>query len=57
MKLLIFKQYQVDVKDMKCPFWQCELMFSIVDFLVHQMLGIVVSQIKDDVIELWNRKK
>jgi len=49
MKLLIFKQYQVDVKDMKCPFRQWEkyeLMFSIVDFLVHQMLGIVVSQIK-----------
>jgi len=34
---------------MKCPFRQWEkyeLMFSIVDFLVHQMLGIVVSQIK-----------
>jgi hypothetical protein len=42
---LIFKQYQMDVKDIKCPFqwwYKYELMFPIVGFLVHQMLGIVV---------------
>ncbi len=46
---LIFKQYQMDVKDIKCPFqwwYKYELMFPIVGFLVHQMLGIFVSQIK-----------
>jgi hypothetical protein len=49
MELLIFKHYQVDPKDVKCPFqrWgKHEAMFSIVDFLACQILGIVGSQIE-----------
>jgi hypothetical protein len=48
-ELLIFKHYQVDRKDIKCPFQWCgkhEVMFPIVGFLVHQILGIVGSQIE-----------
>ncbi len=43
-ELLIFKRYQVDPKDIKCPPQWCgkhEAMFLIVGFLVHQNLGIV----------------
>jgi hypothetical protein len=41
-ELLIFKQYQVDVKDIKCPFqwWEKhETMFHIVGFLDHNLGG------------------
>jgi hypothetical protein len=48
--LLIFKKYQVDVKDIICPFqwWKKhEFMFLVVSFLVHHVLNIIVgSQIK-----------
>jgi hypothetical protein len=49
MKLLIFKHYQVDVKNIKCPlqWWEKhESMFSIVGFCVRQILGIVGSEIE-----------
>jgi hypothetical protein len=39
-ELLIFKRYQVDVKEIKCPlqWWQKhESMFPIVGFLIHQI--------------------
>jgi len=48
-KLLIFKRYQVDVKDFKCPFqwWEKhENMFHIVSFCVKQILIIVGSKLK-----------
>jgi hypothetical protein len=47
--MLIFKWYQVHSKEIKCPFqwWtKHEAMFSIIVFLVHQILGIVESQIE-----------
>jgi hypothetical protein len=53
-ELLIFKWYQLDVKNIKCPFqwWEKhEAMFLIVSFLFHQILGIVGSHIK---IDGWN---
>jgi hypothetical protein len=46
-QLLIFKHYQVDPKDIKCPlqWWgKNEAMFPIVGFLACQILGIVGSQ-------------
>jgi hypothetical protein len=48
-ELLIFKHYQVDPKDIKCPlqWWaKHEAMFAIVGFLACQILGIVGSQIE-----------
>jgi hypothetical protein len=45
-ELLIFKKYQLDVKDIKCLFqwWQKhETMFLIVGFLVQHILGIIES--------------
>jgi hypothetical protein len=48
-ELLIFKHYQVDVKNIKCPleWWEKhKSMFSIVGFCVGQILGIVGSQIE-----------
>jgi len=48
-KLLIFKYYQIDPKEIKCPFqwWgKDEAMFPIVCFLACQILGIVGSQIE-----------
>jgi hypothetical protein len=48
-KLLIFKCYQVDVKDIKCPlqWWEKhENMFLTISFCAKQILGIVGSQIE-----------
>jgi hypothetical protein len=47
--MLIFKWYQVHSKEIKCPlqWWaKHEAMFSIIVFLVRQILGIVESQIE-----------
>jgi hypothetical protein len=47
--LLIFKCYQVDHKDIKCPFqwWgKHEVVFLLVSFLACQILGILRSQMK-----------
>jgi hypothetical protein len=48
-ELLIFKRYQLNVKDIKCPFqwWQKhEAMFLTIGFLAQQILEIVGSQIE-----------
>ncbi len=48
-KLLIFKHYQVDVKNIKCPlqWWEKhQSMFLIVGFCAREILGIVGSQIE-----------
>jgi len=48
-ELLIFRKYQLDVKDIKCllQWWQKhETMFPTVGFLARQILGIVGSQIE-----------
>ncbi len=48
-ELLIFKHYQVDVKNIKCPlqWWEkYNNMFSIVGFCVGKILGIIGSQIE-----------
>jgi hypothetical protein len=52
-ELLIFRHYQVDIKDIKCPFqwWEKhESMFPIVGFCARQILRIVRSQIKTKII-------
>jgi hypothetical protein len=52
-KLLIFKRYKVDVKEIKHIFqwWEkYESMFLIVSFLACQILGIVGSQIEIEII-------
>jgi hypothetical protein len=49
IKFLIFKHYQVDVKNIKCPmqWWEKhESMFPTIIFCAKQILGIVVCQIK-----------
>jgi hypothetical protein len=49
MELLIFRHYQVDPKDIKCPFqwWgKHEAMFPTIGFLAPKILGIVRSQIE-----------
>jgi hypothetical protein len=46
---LIFKRYQVDPKDIKCPlqWWgKHEAMFPTIGFLACQILGIVGFQIE-----------
>jgi hypothetical protein len=48
-ELLIFRHYQVDVKNIKYPLQWCEKherMFPIVGFCVNRMIGIVGSQIE-----------
>jgi hypothetical protein len=48
-ELLIFKCYQVDVKDIKCPmqWWEKrENMFPTIGFCAKQILGIILCQIK-----------
>jgi hypothetical protein len=48
-KLLVFWHYQVDVKEIKCPFqwWEKhEAMFLTFGFFVHKILRIVGSQIE-----------
>ncbi len=47
-ELLMFKRFQVGVKNIKCPLkWlvKHEFLFPIVTFLAHQILGIVGFQI------------
>ncbi len=47
-ELLIFKKYQLDVKDIKCHFqwWQKhETMFSTIGFLACHVFGVAGSQI------------
>ncbi len=47
-KLLIFKKFQMDPKEIKCllQWWQKhETMFPTIGFLTRQILGIVESQI------------
>ncbi len=48
-KLLIFKKYLLDAKDIKCPlkWWKKhETMLSSIGFLIKQILGIIGSQIE-----------
>jgi hypothetical protein len=48
-KLFIFKHYQVDVKNIKCPlqWWEKnENMFPIIGFYAKQILRILGSQIE-----------
>jgi hypothetical protein len=48
-ELLMFRRFQEDVKDIKCPLeWSMEhkSLFPIVVFLAHKILGIVGSQIE-----------
>ncbi len=48
-ELLMFKRFQVDVKDIECPleWWvKHESLFPIVAFLACQIFGIVGSQIE-----------
>ncbi len=50
-ELLIFRQYQVDVKEIKCPlrWWQeHEWMFPTMGFLAWQILRIVESHIETE---------
>jgi hypothetical protein len=55
-EVLIFKRYQLDIKDIECllQWWQIhEAMFPIVGFLTQQILGIIESQIEIERIFLW----
>jgi hypothetical protein len=55
-ELLVFKKYQLDVKDIKYPlqWWQKhEAMFPIVGFLAPQILGVVGFQIEIEKNNLW----
>jgi hypothetical protein len=48
-ELLIFKHYQVNVKDIKCPlqWWEKhESMFPTIGFCARQILGIIGFQIE-----------
>jgi hypothetical protein len=48
-ELLMFRRFQVDVKDIKCPLerWaKHESLFPIMAFLIHQILGIIGFQIE-----------
>jgi hypothetical protein len=50
-ELLIFKRYQVDVKNIKCPlqWWEkYENMFHVVGFCAKQILGIIGFQIEKE---------
>jgi hypothetical protein len=45
-ELLIFRHYQLDVKDIKCPLWWWEkykAMFLTIGFLICQIFGFVGS--------------
>ncbi len=48
--ILMFKHFQVDVKEINCPFrwWEKHgnMNFPIIGFLVQQILGIIASQIE-----------
>jgi hypothetical protein len=57
-ELLMFKRFQVDVKDIKCPLerWaKYKFLFPIVAFFAHQILSIVGSQIEIERIFLLAR--
>jgi hypothetical protein len=48
-ELLMFRRFQVDVKEIKCPlkWWvKHESLFPTMAFLAHQIFGIVGSQIE-----------
>jgi hypothetical protein len=45
-ELLIFKCYQVDLKEIKCSLQWWEKQEAIIGFLTYQILGIVESQIE-----------
>jgi hypothetical protein len=48
-KILIFKRYQVNVKEITCPlrWWEkYEMLFLTIGFLVWQILGFIGSQIE-----------
>ncbi len=48
-ELLVFRKYQLDVKDIKCPlqwFQKYETMFLTIGFLAQQILGVIGSQIE-----------
>ncbi len=48
-ELLIFRNYQFNVKDIKCPlqWWEkYEMMFLTIGFLTQQILGVVIIQIE-----------
>ncbi len=50
-ELLIFKRYQLDVKDIKCPlqWWhKHEVMFPTIGFLARQILCVVGFQIETE---------
>ncbi len=52
-ELLIFRKFQVDLKEIKCllQWWQKhETMFPTIGFLTRQILGIVESQTKIEMI-------
>ncbi len=54
-EFLFFRNYQVDVKNIKCPLqsWEKhENMFPTIDFCARQILGIVGSQIEIKIIFL-----
>lgn len=42
-ELLMFKRYQVDVRDIKCHLqrWGNESMFFLIEFFAHQIIFIV----------------
>jgi hypothetical protein len=49
MELLIFRHYQVNIKNIKCPlqWWEkYETMFPTIGFFARQVLSIVGSQIE-----------
>jgi hypothetical protein len=49
MELLVFKKYQLDVKNIRCPlqWWQKhEAMSPTIGFLARQILGVIGFQIE-----------
>jgi hypothetical protein len=54
----MFQRYQVDAKDIKCPFewWgNHESLFPTIVFLACQILGRVGSQIEKEIIILFGK--
>jgi hypothetical protein len=57
-EILVFKHYQVDVKNIKCPvqWWEkYKSLFLTIDFCVKQILGIIGFQIETKIIFLLVR--
>jgi hypothetical protein len=55
-ELLIFRRYQFNVKDIKCPlqWWKKhETMFPTIEFLTQQILGVVGIQIEKNGFCFW----